>query len=158
MSFKIIKLLMKLLAAIMIVLLPACSVIDLEEQDLTEPYKVNRVVDGDTICVLIGGEEEIVRLIGIDTPESVHPDKEKNTEEGNTASEYLKNLIEDEYVQLEYDIQTTDKYGRLLAYVYHDGKMVNEMLLESGHAELMSVPPNVKYQDRFYEIVAGGRI
>lgn len=58
----------------------------------TKLYKVIRVVDGDTIVIDYNGAEEKVRLIGVDTPESVHPDEEKNTEFGEKASE-LSNLI-----------------------------------------------------------------
>lgn len=115
-------------------------------------YKVLRVVDGDTIEVDFNGVEEKVRMIGIDTPESVHPDSDKNTEAGITASEYTKSMLEGKYVTLEFDVQERDMYGRLLAYVYLDGVMFNETLLEEGYAELATYPPNVKYVDRFTEI------
>lgn len=111
---------------------------------------VVRVVDGDTIVVKLNGEDEKVRLIGINTPESVHPDKSKNTQEGKKASDYTKELLEGQSVSLEFDTQERDKYGRLLAYVYlEDGTFFNEKLILDGYAELATYPPNVKYVDVF---------
>lgn len=115
-------------------------------------YKVLRVVDGDTIVVDFNGVEEKVRMIGIDTPESVHPDSEKNTAEGFTASAYTKTALEGKYVTLEFDVQQRDQYGRLLAYVYLNGVMFNKTLLETGYAVISTYPPNVKYVDEFKEI------
>jgi len=120
-----------------------------DEENLQGPYKVTRVVDGDTIIVDLNGTEERVRLIGIDTPESVHPDKEKNVEYGQIASAYTKNKLEGKQVYLEFDVQERDQYGRLLAYVYVDGEMFNKTLLEQGHAKVATYPPNVKYVDEF---------
>lgn len=115
-------------------------------------YKVTRVIDGDTIKVNFNGKEESVRLIGIDTPESVHPDASKNIKEGKIASEYTKNLLEAKEVGLEFDVQERDHYGRLLAYVYFNGSMVNKLLLQEGYAQISTYPPNVKYVDDFKEI------
>ncbi|KGF08636.1 hypothetical protein HMPREF1635_06940 [Clostridiales bacterium S5-A14a] len=112
----------------------------------------DRVVDGDTIVVLMDGKKEKVRMIGIDTPESVHPDKSKNTPMGKIASKYTKDHLEGQYVRLETDVQERDKYGRILAYVYLDDKMFNKTLLEEGLANLMTIPPNVKYVDEFKRI------
>lgn len=112
-------------------------------------YPVTRVVDGDTIVVNINGKDEKVRLIGVDTPESVHPDKNKNTEFGKVASNFTKNLLKGKSVKLEYDVQQRDKYGRLLAYVYLGDKMVNKELLIAGMAKVATFPPNVKYVEEF---------
>ena len=120
----------------------------------TKLYDVVRVVDGDTIIVDIGGTEERVRLIGVDTPESVHPDSEKNTQAGILASDYTKSRLEGKQVELELDVQERDLYGRLLAYVYVDGVMYNKTLLADGVANLATYPPNVKYVDEFTAIVA----
>lgn len=117
-------------------------------------YKVVRVVDGDTFVIDYNGKEEKVRLIGIDTPESVHPDASKNTEAGKTASEYTKSLIEGKYVTLEFDVQERDMYGRFLAYVYVDGYMLNKKLLEEDYAVVATYPPNTKYVDDFKAISA----
>lgn len=114
---------------------------------------VLRVVDGDTIVVNYNGAEEKVRLIGVDTPESVHPDSGRNNEAGIAASEYTKNRLEGQEVDLEFDVQQRDIYGRLLAYVYIDGVMFNKILLEDGIANLATYPPNVKYVNDFSAIV-----
>lgn len=113
---------------------------------------VTRVVDGDTIVVNFDGKEETVRLIGVDTPESVHPIANKNTEAGFAASEFTTVYLSGKKVNLEFDVQERDQYGRLLAYVYVDGKMFNEKLLQTGYASIATYPPNVKYVDRFTEI------
>lgn len=119
---------------------------------------VERVVDGDTFEIMLNGNKEKVRLIGIDTPESVHPDKNKNSEEGKTASKYTKELIENKNVKLEFDVQQRDKYGRLLAYVYlEDGTMLNKKLLEDGYAKIATYPPNVKYVEEFKQIESKAR-
>lgn len=114
--------------------------------------EVIRVVDGDTFVVKYNGKEEKVRLIGVDTPESVHPDETKNTEFGNKVSNYTKQMLEGKQVELEFDVESRDKYGRLLAYVYLDGQMYNKMLLEKGYAKIATYPPNVKYVDDFTKI------
>lgn len=116
-------------------------------------YSVTRVIDGDTIEVDYNGTLEKVRLIGVDTPESVHPDSSKNTEEGILASDYTKAKLEGKQVELEFDVQQRDQYGRLLAYVWVDGLMYNKTLLEDGVANLATYPPNVKYVDEFTAIV-----
>ena len=120
---------------------------------------VERVVDGDTFVIKQNGEKVKVRMIGIDTPESVAPEEylekseKENTEAGKTASEFTKSLIENQTVYLEFDVQTEDKYGRLLAYVYlEDGRMLQDILLSEGYAELMTIQPNVKYADHFVKV------
>lgn len=115
-------------------------------------YPVTRVVDGDTIEVEIDGATEKIRLIGIDTPESVHPDQDRNVPYGAVASAFTKGQLAGRSVGLEFDVQERDQYGRLLAYVYLDGKMFNETLLEQGHAVVSTYPPNVKYVDRFTKL------
>lgn len=116
---------------------------------------VMRVVDGDTYVLLINNTETKVRLIGIDTPESVAPEsyRKDNTAEGKEISEIVKDKIrEDDILYIEYDVQKTDNYGRTLAYLYFpDGIMVQEWLLENGYANIATYPPNVKYTDRFKE-------
>lgn len=81
---------------------------------------VRHVVDGDTLAVLFAdGERASVRLIGIDTPESVAPQKERNREEGVWASDHMKGLVgEGDTLWLQYDTNQVDKYGRPLAYVW----------------------------------------
>jgi len=115
----------------------------------SQAYEVLRVVDGDTIIVDFGGKAEKVRMIGIDTPESVHPDESRNTPEGKIASDFTKSQLEGRSVQLEFDVEERDKYGRMLAYVWIDGVMYNKTLLSEGYAKIATFPPNVKYVDDF---------
>ena len=124
---------------------------------LTTPVKVAHVVDGDTIIVFDGKEKVKVRLIGIDTPESVHRDESKNTREGKIVSERLSSFLTGKRVQLEFDAESQDKYGRLLAYVWLDGEMVNKMLLDAGLAKTLSIPPNTKHADEFALAEEGAR-
>lgn len=122
--------------------------------DLHGPYQVVRVTDGDTIVVEIDGVEYDVRMIGVDAPESVHPEEDKNTPAGADAASWTAELLEGTKVYLQYDIEKQDDYRRLLAYIYlEDGStMVNQLLLENGHAEVMMVLPNAKYAVKFYTI------
>ncbi len=116
-------------------------------------YSVLRVIDGDTFVVDFNGIEETIRLIGVDTPESVHPDSSKNTDAGYAASLFTTAMLTNKVVGLEFDVQQRDQYGRLLAYVYLDGQMFNKKLLETGYANLATYPPNIKYTNDFAEIV-----
>lgn len=117
---------------------------------------VVRVKDGDTYVLNINGEETTVRLIGVDTPESVAPENysKENTEEGKEISNIVKEKIrKGDTLYVEYDISKTDKYGRTLAYLYfEDGTMVQEWLLENGYAQCVTIQPNSKYANRFAEI------
>ena len=113
-------------------------------------YNVVRVVDGDTIIVDIDGAETRVRIIGIDTPESVHPDDTLNSERGKVASDYTSALLTGKQVYLEYGEEKTDKYGRTLAYVFlSDKTMIEAELLKNGMAEVMTIEPNSKYASYF---------
>ncbi len=117
------------------------------------PYDVVKVVDGDTIKLMIDGEKKNVRLIGIDTPESVHPDAEKNVPEGKLASDHTKLLVGDNQLYLVYGTDPQDRYGRPLCYVYlPDGTMLNEKILSDGYAKVLIVGKNKEYKDRFNEI------
>lgn len=121
--------------------------------------RVTKVVDGDTIHVeLENGNEEKVRFIGVDAPESttrVEP-------YGKEAAGYTKSKLLNKDVWLELDVQERDKYGRLLAYIWFSpptkesneeirAKMFNAVLLLEGYAQVMTVPPNVKYAEYFRE-------
>lgn len=120
-----------------------------DDVELIGPYQVVRTVDGDTIILDIDGTNERVRLIGIDTPESVHPDPDKNVPYGIAASAFTKSILENNQVFIELDVQERDQYGRLLAYVYFDDEMFNKVLLQEGHAVVATYPPNVKYVNEF---------
>lgn len=123
---------------------------------------VERAIDGDTVELADG---RLVRYIGIDTPEVrrrvggrwVH-DPEPF---GKEASVVNRALVEGRRVRLEYDVQTHDRFGRLLAYVYvsdEDGeRMVNAELVREGFAQLLTIPPNVRYAGQFRALAAQAR-
>ena len=111
-------------------------------------YKIIEVIDGDTIKVDINSKIETVRFIGVDAPETVHPNKDVQAY-GKEASDFTKAQLLEKEVRLEYDIEERDKYGRLLAYIYIGNEMFNKVLLREGYAQLMTIPPNVKYVEEF---------
>lgn len=136
-------------------------------EELTEATII-RVVDGDTILVEINNEEFKVRMIGVDTPESVASESylgqsgKENTTEGKLASEYTASqLYEGMTVYLQTDTSDTDKYDRLLRYVwltddidvydYEDicTYMYNAILIENGYAEPMTIEPDTAYAEIF---------
>lgn len=120
--------------------------------DLTrEKATVKSVSDGDTLSVVrSNGETEKVRMLLIDTPESVHPTKPVQPF-GVEASNFVKNkLKEGKEIEIEIGNPDKDKYGRLLAYVWIDGKNLNQLLIEKGYARVGYVyPPNTKYLEEF---------
>jgi micrococcal nuclease len=96
-------------------------------------YKVVRVVDGDTIVIKYGGKYEKVRLLCVNTPESVHPDKKQNIPMGKVASRYTQKKLTGKYVKIEFEIdRLRGNYGRLLAYVFIDGQNLNIDLVRQG--------------------------
>jgi micrococcal nuclease len=105
---------------------------------------VRWTIDGDTLVADIDGDEEHVRLIGIDTPESVAEDRPDECY-GKEASERLRALLpRGTPIRLERDVEPRDQYDRLLGYVYRaaDGLFVNEALVAEGYAEAKAYPPN----------------
>jgi len=115
-----------------------------------ETAEVSQVIDGDTI-VIEGGFH--VRYIGIDTPE-VHPQLEAY---GMEALQANRELVEGKEVRLERDVSETDKYGRLLRYVYVNGILVNAELVRQGLAYARAYPPDTKYQDYLEELETEAR-
>ncbi len=111
----------------------------------TDEVLVTTIIDGDTIEIE-GGQR--IRYIGIDTPETVDP---RTTVQcfGKNASAKNRELVEGKRVKLEKDVSETDRYGRLLRYVYLNGEMVNEVLVRDGFALASSYPPDIKYQSLF---------
>jgi micrococcal nuclease len=111
----------------------------------TAAATLERVVDGDTIAVEIGGREERVRYIGVDTPETVKPDAPVECF-GPDASALNERLLGDEgtALTLRFDRELRDRYDRLLAYVYRadDGLFVNARLVAAGAARTLAIPPN----------------
>jgi micrococcal nuclease len=125
----------------------------LQEHRSIVTARVIRVIDGDTFKADIDGKSETVRMLLIDTPETKHPTKGTQPF-GPEASQYTKQVLEHQLVQLERDLgDARDKYGRLLYYVYVDGKSVQELLLERGLARVAYIyAPNVKYVDSYRKI------
>lgn len=100
-------------------------------------YKVLKVVDGDTVSIDYEGKSTSVRLIGVDTPETVHPSKPVEAY-GKEASNFTRNLLLGESVYLRFDVEQTDRYGRLLAYLYRapDGLFVNLEIVRQGYGHV----------------------
>lgn len=135
------------LSCMLLIMLTACSLLTQSPNTITA--EVTKVVDGDTIKVKVGNREETVRLLLIDTPETVHPDKPVQPF-GPEASAFVEEMLEGETVELEKDVSERDRYGRLLAYVYIDGESVQKMLLERGLARVAYIyEPNVKYVEEY---------
>jgi len=129
-----------------------------------EQAHVVRVVDGDTIVVEVTGRtegpgagtapeggEERVRLIGIDTPESVKPGSPVECF-GREASAAAKALLEGQDVQLVKDVEERDAYDRLLRYVYIGREMANARLVANGYAAAYTYPPNVRHAGFFVDL------
>lgn len=110
-------------------------------------FKVARVVDGDTIEIETGQK---IRLIGIDTPETVKPNTPVQCF-GKEASNKTKELLEGKEIEVEKDVSETDRYGRLLRYVFLDDIFVNQYLVGEGYAYASTFPPDVKYESLFRE-------
>lgn len=122
-------------------------------------YKVTRVVDGDTFWIDNGTEKgEKIRLIGVDAPESRRTSRKEVGFFGKESKKYLSNLLLNKEVRIEYDLDHKDRYGRTLAYVYlKDGTFVNAELVKQGYAMVMTVPPNVKYAEKFVKFQVEAR-
>lgn len=133
--------------------------------DGLEAVEVAQVVDGDTIRIMKDGKKVTIRMIGIDTPESVHPDKSKNTVFGDKASDYTKACFtEGQTIYLEKDVSDTDKYGRLLRYIWLEKpddtqneeeireKMFNAIVVSDGYANAYYYAPDTKHYELFSQL------
>ncbi len=119
------------------------------------PFVVTNVHDGDTVSIKVESfagfplKIERVRLIGIDAPELGQDPW------GRKAKRDLKKLISESgwVVNVEFDVEKRDKYGRLLGYLWsrHNGTLINEQMVEDGYAVAYTFPPNVKYSERFLD-------
>jgi len=121
--------------------------------------EVVRVVDGDTVVVRVGSVEEHVRLIGIDTPETVDPRSPVECF-GKEASRRTGELLPvGTPVRVVRDVEARDRYQRLLAYLYRaeDDTFVNLALVEEGYASVLTYPPNVAHTDAFVVAAAEAR-
>jgi micrococcal nuclease len=126
----------------------------------TESYIVREVIDGDTFRIDDGSEKGTkVRLIGVDAPETRRTRTKEIGFYAQESGQYLRDLIEGKKVRLEYDVDTLDLYGRTLAYVYTDKNLfVNAELVKKGYAMIMTVPPNVKYAEKFVKLARKARM
>lgn len=124
--------------------------------------EVTRVIDGDTIEVVYNGQLRTVRLIGVDTPETVHPGQPVQCF-GQEASAFTTTMVDraNWQVYLEKDVSESDRYDRLLRYVWlphADGmRMLNQELISQGYAQLSTYPPDVRYVDLFRQLQADAR-
>lgn len=117
-------------------------------------YEVIKVTDGDTLYIHMDGNDEKVRLIGINTPETVDPRRPVQCF-GKEASSRMKELASGKIVRLEYDESqnTRDAYDRILAYVYlEDGQMLNRKMIAEGYAYEYTYLKPYKYQKEFREL------
>ena len=113
--------------------------------------EVTRVVDGDTVEVELGGTVDDVRLIGVDTPESVQPGEPVECF-GAEASAFTRELLEGEAVRLELDRERRDAYDRLLAYVYLRDLFVNAELVRQGYARTLEIAPNTAHAEQLAKL------
>ncbi|MDF2866061.1 MAG: hypothetical protein K0R72_879 [Clostridia bacterium] len=122
---------------------------------------VSRIVDGDTIEVLIDSKKYKVRLIGIDCPEYTS----KVEFYGKESTQYTKSILLNKNIFLEKDVSKTDTFGRLLCYVWLEtpveiskeeieSKMFNGLLLKNGYANVFTYPPDIKYSKIFKELAS----
>lgn len=118
------------------------------DQRVFEKATVAKAIDGDTVELTTG---EKVRYVGIDTPETKHPTKGVQCF-GREASARNKELVEGKKILMEKDVSNTDRYDRLLRYIYlpnpeasQEAIFVNEYLVEQGYAQALTYPPDVKY-------------
>lgn len=139
---------LKVLASLLsfLLLLVSCANSDLQRADLATIVKV---VDGDTVVVKIQNKIETLRLIGVDTPETVHPTKGVECF-GPQASGFTKMFLEPGLmVKLLRDIEPRDRYQRLLVYLFlPDGKFFNQMLVEQGFARTLNIEPNSAFSEQ----------
>lgn len=114
-----------------------------------EEVKFNKCIDGDTFKVVLDEKIVTVRLLAVDTPESVHPDKEKEYY-GEEASEFTCNMVRNaKKIELEYDSNSDiyDKYDRLLAWVFIDGELLQDEIIKNGYGRVAYLYGDYKYTD-----------
>jgi len=112
------------------------------------PVEVVDVTDGDTIKIVLEGQAQKLRLIGVDSPELNHPTRGEEPF-ALSARDFTRKRLAGQTVGLEFDVEKTDQYGRLLGYIWLGDELFNETLLKEGYAQVVTFPPNVKYVDRF---------
>jgi micrococcal nuclease len=115
------------------------------------PVSLVRVIDGDTIVVRVEGRIERVRLIGIDTPE-------RDECYFREATVHLTRMLDDRRLTLERDVSERDRYGRLLRYLYADGRFVNAAMVRDGYALAATFPPDVEHATEFVALQRAARL
>jgi micrococcal nuclease len=112
--------------------------------------RVVRVVDGDTVRVRLRDHTETVRYIGVDTPETVKPGVPVQCY-GERASAFNRRLVAGRHVELRFGRERRDRYGRLLAYVYVEGRerSVSATLIARGYGRELTIPPNTAHERSF---------
>ena len=117
-------------------------------------FQVTKVIDGDTFWVDDGTKKGMkVRLIGVDAPETRRTSRKEVGYYAQESKQYIASLLLDKEVRLEYDVESTDRYGRTLAYVYmKDGTFVNAELVRRGYGMVMTIPPNVRFAEQFVKL------
>lgn len=119
---------------------------------------VTRVVDGDTIVVRYDdGKTDKVRLIGVDTPETHKPGVDVQCF-GPQAEQFTRTTLNGKRVRLELDRDERDRYDRLLAYVYVDGKRFEDELLRGGYARHLAIRPNTRYAREFLALETSAKL
>jgi micrococcal nuclease len=121
-----------------------------------EEVTVLRAIDGDTIEVQLEGRRARVRYIGINTPESVAPDRPIECF-GKEAAARNRELVEGQRVRLEKDVSETDRFGRLLRYVWIQGELINARLVAEGYAQVSTFPPDVRYAEQLQSLQSEAR-
>lgn len=142
------------------------------------PAKVLAVIDGDTLVVEINKTMQRLRLIGIDTPETKpnrratiqaqqqNLDRTEIYKLGERAASFTRQLLpRNTDVVVERDVTKRDRYGRLLGYVWRrefksagQSIMINEEIVRAGYANVLTIPPNIKYQERFLKAFKDARL
>ncbi len=113
--------------------------------------RVVKVIDGDTIDVEIDGQVYTVRYLGVDCPET-------DCDMGRVATDINKAFVEGKTVELEKDVSETDKYDRLLRYVYVGGVFVNAELIRLGYAHAVTLPPDLVHADELLQLEQDARL
>lgn len=158
---KAMKLLLLCMPLVMVLALVGCNPSNNTGSSNFEKATVVRVIDGDTIHLMMDGKKYKLRMIGVDTPETVHPNKPVQFY-GKEASDYSKRQLKNKTVYLQKDVSDTDKYGRLLRYVWLERPssdnpskeeiskyMYNAQLVINGYAYAYSFQPDTRYSDLF---------
>src|SRR3954454_7950734 len=129
---------------------------DRDDGPASTPARVVRVVDGDTVEIEFDGEREDLRLIGVDTPETVKPDSPVECV-GAQASAFTHRELDGREVTVVFGVERRDRYGRLLGYLRLEGRLFNAELVSRGLARTLTIPPNDRFAPLFerLELVAG---